>query len=103
MVPVSMNWSAVLSCIIGTTLMSSSANALNQYFEAPYDAQMKRTQSRVLVIHRYFFFFSKINIPNKLNFRLSPLDAILFAGGTALAGGAILYHGESFGIFVLFL
>lgn len=77
MVPVPLDWSAILACAAGTTLMSASANSLNQYLEIPYDAQMKRTQSRVLVIHR-----------------LSPLDAILFASGSALAGGAILYSGR---------
>jgi len=76
MVPVSMDWTALTACIVGTALMSASANTLNQYLEAPYDAQMKRTQSRVLVIHR-----------------LSPLDALLFAGTTALTGGAILTAG----------
>lgn len=76
-VPISVDWTALMACVIGTALMSSSANALNQYLEAPYDAQMKRTQSRVLVIHR-----------------LSPLDALLFAGTTALTGGAILTAGK---------
>jgi protoheme IX farnesyltransferase len=76
MVPVPLNWSAVLACVVGTTLMSSSANTLNQYLEVPYDAQMKRTQNRVLVMHR-----------------LSSLEAITFAGLTALTGGAILYSG----------
>lgn len=40
------------SCVLGTALLSSAANSLNQMFEVPYDAQMKRTQSRVLVVHR---------------------------------------------------
>jgi heme O synthase-like polyprenyltransferase len=44
MVPVPLDWSTLLACAAGTTLMSASANALNQYLEIPYDAQMKRTQ-----------------------------------------------------------
>ncbi|KAI6191301.1 Heme O synthase [Aphelenchoides bicaudatus] len=91
MVPVELNASTILACAVGTTLMSASANSLNQYLEIPYDAQMKRTQSRVLVIHR-----------------LSPLDAIIFASGSALVGGAILYSGcnlltASLGLLNIFL
>jgi len=76
MAPVPFEWSVLMACAIGTALMSSSANALNQYLEAPYDAQMRRTQARVLVVHR-----------------LSPLNALSFAGVSALLGGSILYAG----------
>ncbi|XP_013393899.1 uncharacterized protein LOC106161487, partial [Lingula anatina] len=33
----------------GTGLMSGAANAMNQFFEIPYDSQMNRTKNRVLV------------------------------------------------------
>lgn len=36
-------------CSIGTGLLSATANAINQFFEVPFDAQMSRTKNRVLV------------------------------------------------------
>ncbi|KIH50204.1 hypothetical protein ANCDUO_19719, partial [Ancylostoma duodenale] len=57
-----------------TALLSSAANASNQLLEAPYDAQMKRTHSRVLVVHRF-----------------SPLHALSFAGVAAVFGAGTLY------------
>lgn len=38
-----------LFCAIGTGLLSSAANSINQFLEIPFDAQMSRTRSRVLV------------------------------------------------------
>lgn len=38
-----------LCCCVGTGLVSSAANAINQYHEVPFDAQMSRTKNRVLV------------------------------------------------------
>lgn len=38
-----------LACCVGTGLVSSAANAINQYHEVPFDAQMSRTKNRVLV------------------------------------------------------
>ena len=38
-----------LCCCFGTGLVSSAANAINQYHEVPLDAQMSRTKNRVLV------------------------------------------------------
>ncbi|KAJ2315040.1 Protoheme IX farnesyltransferase, mitochondrial [Coemansia sp. RSA 2705] len=35
----------------GTALCAASANALNQWIEAPYDAQMRRTRNRPLARH----------------------------------------------------
>ncbi|CAF0957578.1 unnamed protein product [Didymodactylos carnosus] len=35
---------------VGTVLTSASANTVNQLLEIPYDAQMKRTKNRVLVL-----------------------------------------------------
>lgn len=63
-----------VACALGTALLSCSANACNQLLEAPYDAQMKRTQQRVLVVHRF-----------------SPLHALSFAGITGATGICILY------------
>ncbi|KAJ1369921.1 hypothetical protein KIN20_031527 [Parelaphostrongylus tenuis] len=62
------------ACALGTALLSCSANASNQLLEAPYDAQMKRTQQRVLVVHRF-----------------SPLHALSFAGVTGVVGVCALY------------
>lgn len=38
-----------LFCAIGTGLVSSAANSINQFLEIPFDAQMSRTRNRVLV------------------------------------------------------
>lgn len=38
-----------LLCSIGTGLLSSAANSINQFHEVPFDAQMSRTKNRVLV------------------------------------------------------
>lgn len=65
-----------LACVGGTALLSSSANAYNHLLEVPYDAQMKRTQSRVLVVHR-----------------ITPLHALGFATVTATAGLGLLCVG----------
>ena len=78
------SYAALGGCLVGTTLMSASANAGNQMLEAPYDAQMRRTQSRVLVINR-----------------ISPLHAFVFANVTGWAGLAILWTSER--IFVSFV
>ncbi|CAD5226467.1 unnamed protein product [Bursaphelenchus xylophilus] len=76
MAPVPLDWRTLGYCALGTTLMSASANAFNHLLEAPYDAQMKRTQSRVLVTHRF-----------------SPLHAFTFAGVTSVAGATALWLG----------
>ena len=39
----------LLLLMVGSTLLSSSANTINQYHEVPFDAQMARTKNRVLV------------------------------------------------------
>lgn len=38
-----------VACSVGTGLLSATANAVNQFFEVPFDAQMSRTKNRVLV------------------------------------------------------
>ncbi|XP_065200789.1 protoheme IX farnesyltransferase, mitochondrial [Planococcus citri] len=68
--------SSFVCCCVGTGLVSSAANAINQYHEVPFDAQMSRTKNRVLV-----------------KARLSPLHALGFAAGASLSGLSILYLG----------
>lgn len=65
-----------LMCSLGTALTSCSANAINQYFEVPFDAQMNRTKNRVLV-----------------RGHLSPLHAVTFAVITGSAGVTLLLFG----------
>ncbi|KAJ1342959.1 protoheme IX farnesyltransferase [Batrachochytrium salamandrivorans] len=57
----------------GTALCIASANALNQWTEAPYDAQMSRTRTRILVRHG-----------------MSPQHAFVAAVTAGVAGTAIL-------------
>ncbi|CAI2346933.1 unnamed protein product [Caenorhabditis sp. 36 PRJEB53466] len=73
MAPVPVAVVPLAACTFGTFLLSSAANSCNQLLEAPYDAQMRRTQSRVLVVHRF-----------------SPLHAFTFAGVTGLTGIGLL-------------
>lgn len=77
--PFEIHYPTLAACLIGTTLLSSAANACNHILEAPYDAQMRRTQSRVLVIHR-----------------ITPLHALSFATLTATAGLGFLCVGKLF-------
>ncbi|XP_052262867.1 protoheme IX farnesyltransferase, mitochondrial-like [Dreissena polymorpha] len=65
-----------LLCTVGTALTSCSANAINQYFEVPFDAQMNRTKNRVLV-----------------RGHLSPLHAATFAVITGAMGISVLSLG----------
>uniref|UniRef100_A0A0K0DXJ2 Protoheme IX farnesyltransferase, mitochondrial n=1 Tax=Strongyloides stercoralis TaxID=6248 RepID=A0A0K0DXJ2_STRER len=76
MAPVAYDFKTFICCIIGTSLMSCSANAFNQMLESPYDSQMKRTQNRLLVTNK-----------------ISPLHAFTFANICALTGGSLLYYG----------
>ncbi|KAJ3060148.1 Protoheme IX farnesyltransferase, mitochondrial [Podochytrium sp. JEL0797] len=64
----------LLATTAGTGLCVTSANSLNQWIEAPYDAQMKRTRLRVLVTHS-----------------ISGLHAFSFGIASGLAGVATLY------------
>ncbi|CAL2034388.1 unnamed protein product [Caenorhabditis brenneri] len=76
MAPVPVAAAPLAAATIGTFLLSSAANSCNQLLEAPYDAQMRRTQSRVLVVHRF-----------------SPLHAFTFAAVTGLTGiGLLAYY-----------
>ncbi|KAK7580115.1 hypothetical protein V9T40_000744 [Parthenolecanium corni] len=65
-----------LSCCVGTGLVSSAANTINQYHEVPFDAQMSRTKNRVLV-----------------KAQLSSLHALTFAFMAGTSGLSILYFG----------
>uniref|UniRef100_A0A8R1E4I8 Protoheme IX farnesyltransferase, mitochondrial n=1 Tax=Caenorhabditis japonica TaxID=281687 RepID=A0A8R1E4I8_CAEJA len=78
MAPVPVAAAPLAAATVGTFLLSSAANSCNQLLEAPYDAQMRRTQGRVLVVHRF-----------------SPLHAFTFAGVTGLTGiGLLGYFGN---------
>lgn len=57
----------------GTLLCSSSAAALNQFLETPFDSQMKRTAARPIVIGQ-----------------VSPLETVIFATITGLTGVTLL-------------
>lgn len=59
----------LLHALIGTALVAAGTNALNQYVEREYDAQMNRTKSRPL--------------PSG---RISPRAALLFSWSVALIG-----------------
>lgn len=74
--PAPFELSTFLLCSVGTGLLSAAANAVNQYHEVPFDAQMSRTKNRVLV-----------------KGILTPLHAVGFAIGTASTGLSILYFG----------
>lgn len=74
--PAPFQWGSFIICSVGTGLVSSAANAINQYHEVPFDAQMSRTKNRVLV-----------------RGVLSPLHALGFALAASTAGTAMLYFG----------
>lgn len=76
MAPAPFNPTAFLYCTIGTGLCSAAANAVNQYHEVPFDAQMARTKNRVLV-----------------RGQLTPLHSINFAIASAAIGTSLLYFG----------
>jgi len=77
--------------LLGTGLCSSSAAALNQFLEIPYDSQMSRTKSRPLVTHN-----------------VTPLHAFTFALLTGVSGFTLLAQNvniltASLGVMNLFL
>jgi len=74
--PIPTDISVLLSLAIGTFLTSGSANAINQLFESPLDAQAVRTRNRPLVTRA-----------------ISPPHAAVFALVCALLGGSLLWWG----------
>ncbi|CAF3783286.1 unnamed protein product [Rotaria magnacalcarata] len=75
----------LLACVtIGTVLTSASANTVNQLMEIPYDAQMKRTRNRVLVLgqmsYRHAIGFASVTLISGvtlLTLGCNPLTGIL--------------------------
>ncbi|XP_061394624.1 protoheme IX farnesyltransferase, mitochondrial [Musca vetustissima] len=65
-----------LMVTVGTGLVSAAANSVNQFHEVPFDSQMSRTKSRVLVTGK-----------------VTPLHAMGFALVSGAAGLSILYYG----------
>ncbi|XP_050314499.1 protoheme IX farnesyltransferase, mitochondrial [Anthonomus grandis grandis] len=76
MAPAPFEWTTFALCTVGTGLLSSAANAVNQYHEVPFDAQMARTKQRVIVCGK-----------------LTPLHSMVFAATASLSGLGILYYG----------
>lgn len=76
MAPAPFDPSTFLYCTVGTGLCSAAANAVNQYHEVPFDAQMARTKNRVFV-----------------RGQLTPLHGINFALASATIGTGLLYFG----------
>lgn len=76
MAPAPFDPAAFAFCTLGTGLLSAAANAINQYHEVPFDAQMSRTKNRVLV-----------------RGLLTPLHAVGFAAASATFGLGLLYYG----------
>ncbi|XP_060529510.1 protoheme IX farnesyltransferase, mitochondrial isoform X2 [Cylas formicarius] len=74
--PAPFDLSVFAMCVIGTGLLSGAANAVNQYHEVPFDAQMSRTKHRVIVCGR-----------------LTPLNSMVFAVAASVTGLHILYYG----------
>lgn len=76
MAPAPFELSAFIMCSVGTGLVSSAANSINQFFETPFDAQMSRTKNRVLV-----------------KSYITPLHAVGFATVATVAGLSMLNFG----------
>lgn len=76
MAPAPFDLATFAYCTVGTGLCSAAANAVNQYHEVPFDAQMARTKNRVLV-----------------RGQLTPLHSINFAIASATIGTGLLYFG----------
>ncbi|KAL3267903.1 hypothetical protein HHI36_007042 [Cryptolaemus montrouzieri] len=74
--PAPFEWGGFGLCILGTGLLSSAANAVNQFHETPFDAQMSRTKHRVIVCGK-----------------ITPLHAMSFAAVSSLCGLSTLYFG----------
>lgn len=78
MAPAPFDIPTVVICTLGTGLLSCAANAINQFHEVPFDAQMARTRNRLIV-----------------RSIVSPLHAAGFAFTCASTGGLLLYFGAN--------
>lgn len=78
MAPVPLDPTLMAVCALGTGLLSCSANAINQFHEVPFDAQMARTRNRLIV-----------------RTIVSPLHAFGFATACAVSGSLLLYFGAN--------
>nr|XP_060620504.1 protoheme IX farnesyltransferase, mitochondrial [Anolis sagrei ordinatus] len=76
MAPVPFDLTCFLLASLGTGLSSCAANAINQFFEVPFDSNMNRTKNRPLV-----------------RGQISPLLAVSFAISCAVPGIALLTLG----------
>ncbi|XP_022903389.2 protoheme IX farnesyltransferase, mitochondrial [Onthophagus taurus] len=76
MAPAPFEWPTFTLLVLGTGLLSGAANAVNQYHEVPFDAQMSRTKHRVLVCGK-----------------LTPLHSMSFASISSILGLSLLYYG----------
>ncbi|KAJ3212946.1 Protoheme IX farnesyltransferase, mitochondrial [Entophlyctis luteolus] len=72
--PMATSLSTLMATTAGTGLCVASANSFNQWMEAPYDAQMRRTKTRVLVTHS-----------------ISGVHAFTFGVASGIAGVVTLY------------
>ncbi|KAK3851574.1 hypothetical protein Pcinc_041791 [Petrolisthes cinctipes] len=68
----------LVSCSLGTGLVSAAANTVNQIFEVPYDSQMDRTKNRILV-----------------RGLVTPVHAVCFATLCSTTGICMLYFGAN--------
>ncbi|XP_058986507.1 protoheme IX farnesyltransferase, mitochondrial isoform X2 [Musca domestica] len=74
--PAAFDPASFLMVTVGTGLVSAAANSINQFHEVPFDSQMSRTKSRVIVTGK-----------------VTPLHAMGFALISGAAGLSILYYG----------
>ncbi|CAF0840160.1 unnamed protein product [Adineta steineri] len=82
--PLPINIPLLVCVTLGTILTSASANTVNQLMEIPYDAQMKRTRNRVLVLgqmsYRHAIGFASVTLISGvtlLTLACNPLTGIL--------------------------
>lgn len=78
MAPAPLEVTTLLLSAVGTGLVSASANSINQFLEVPFDSQMDRTKSRILV-----------------RGLVTPLHAVSFAIVCGTAGIGMLYCGAN--------
>ncbi|CAG8552318.1 15578_t:CDS:1, partial [Acaulospora morrowiae] len=91
MAPMATNVTCLFATTAGTGLCVASANAINQWLEIPYDAQMARTRNRVLVRNvitpthaLYFGIVTGITGTGILSTMVNPLTALLGASNILL-------------------